>query len=258
MKSLLTNYGEMSRFFMPDNNALVIAEFESEKYSNNVIKNLNNYKFQGTPIYLERAPQGLFEEENFIRKRSYQDFAQTEQKEINATVFVKNLNFETTEEEISEILLKEKIPTPKTVKIVKKLGKSLGFGFIEFQTVEDAQECLKRIQGYILKNHNLKLSMSKAKEQKVEIKVEEKNNKVSCKLLIKNLAFQSNQNELKRLISNIADVKSLRCPKKVDGSLRGFAFVEFADPEESKKAKSHLENIHFYGRKLVIQYSDNS
>jgi hypothetical protein len=36
---------------------------------------------------------------------------------------------------------------------------------------------------------------------------------------------------------------------------RGFAFVEFTSTEEAKNAYSALENTHFYGRKLVIEWA---
>ena len=43
-------------------------------------------------------------------------------------------------------------------------------------------------------------------------------------------------------------------PKKMDGSHRGFAFVEFDNFQDAAVAKQALASTHLYGRKLVIDY----
>lgn len=40
----------------------------------------------------------------------------------------------------------------------------------------------------------------------------------------------------------------------MDGSHRGFAFVEYDSVEDASLAKEALANTHLYGRKLVIDY----
>lgn len=46
-------------------------------------------------------------------------------------------------------------------------------------------------------------------------------------------------------------IKSLRLPKKFDGTLRGFAFVEFTTKQDAQTAFESLRNTHLYGRHLV-------
>lgn len=41
----------------------------------------------------------------------------------------------------------------------------------------------------------------------------------------------------------------------MNGQHRGFAFVEFSSMDEAKNAFSALENSHFYGRKLAIEWA---
>ena len=43
--------------------------------------------------------------------------------------------------------------------------------------------------------------------------------------------------------------------KKLDGGIRGFAFGEFVNVEEAENAFESLQNTHFYGRRLLIEYS---
>ena len=46
--------------------------------------------------------------------------------------------------------------------------------------------------------------------------------------------------------------KKLRLPKKVDNTPKGYAFLELNTLEDSAKAKEKLQNLHFYGRKIVV------
>ena len=47
----------------------------------------------------------------------------------------------------------------------------------------------------------------------------------------------------------------MRLPTKIDGSHRGFAFIEFMSHEEAQKAFKELQNTHFYGRKIIIEWA---
>jgi multiple RNA-binding domain-containing protein 1 len=44
-------------------------------------------------------------------------------------------------------------------------------------------------------------------------------------------------------------------PLKLDGTHRGFCFVEIISHDEAQKAFKELQNTHFYGRKLVIEWA---
>lgn len=46
-------------------------------------------------------------------------------------------------------------------------------------------------------------------------------------------------------------IKSLRLPKKFDGSHRGFAFIDFLTRQEAQNAFEALHSTHLYGRHLV-------
>ena len=52
-------------------------------------------------------------------------------------------------------------------------------------------------------------------------------------------------------------LKTLRLPKKMDGSHRGFAFLEFLTKQEAKSAMENLRDSHLYGRHLVIEYAED-
>ena len=259
---------------MPDNKAIAIITFESKSHSTNVFDKLHDYTIQGTPLYLEWAPKNIFAEiDSSLKKRDFEDFEKKEERkdsgiiqENQSSVYIKNLNFETTAEDIEDLIHSQKLPKVKVVKVISKNSKSLGFGFIDCHSQEEAESLIKKLQGHLLQNHMIKLSLSKAKKQVSNIdglnrqtKENDKKEKIkikeNSKLMIRNIAFQSNEKELRELIKNIAEIKSLRCPRKVNGEMRGFGFADFNDINSAKKVLAFLGNVHFYGRKLVVEYA---
>ncbi len=58
-------------------------------------------------------------------------------------------------------------------------------------------------------------------------------------------------------MKNLIKFRKLRFPIKMDGSCKGYAFLEFDTIEESTAAKDVIQGLHFYGRRLVIEYAEN-
>jgi len=78
----------------------------------------------------------------------------------------------------------------------------------------------------------------------------------SSKIVVRNVPFEANENEIKEIFKSFGTVKGVRLPKKVTGSHRGFAFVEFLSKEESKRAfKALCQSTHLYGRRLVLEWA---
>ena len=56
------------------------------------------------------------------------------------------------------------------------------------------------------------------------------------KMIIRNVAFEAPKRDLSQLFSPFGQLKSLRVPRKFDGSHRGFAFIEFVTKKEATNA----------------------
>jgi multiple RNA-binding domain-containing protein 1 len=52
-------------------------------------------------------------------------------------------------------------------------------------------------------------------------------------------------------------VKSVRLPRKFDGTHRGFGFIDFLTKQEAKAAFSTLGATHLYGRHLVMEWAED-
>ena len=70
------------------------------------------------------------------------------------------------------------------------------------------------------------------------------------------MPFEASKREVKELFAAFGQLKTLRLPKKFDGSHRGFAFVEFVSKAEAAKALHALQSTHLYGRKIVVAYAE--
>merc|ERR1711871_836242 len=114
-----------------------------------------------------------------------------------------------------------------------------GFGFIEFLTQGRASGAIKSLHGSTIEGHVLEAKLSgkklsstsntaeNARDADIAKKLE------NHKLLVRNVAFQASEKEIRALFENFGVVKRVRIPKKAGGNHRGFAFVDFTSPAEA-------------------------
>ena len=73
------------------------------------------------------------------------------------------------------------------------------------------------------------------------------------RLFVGNLSYQTGENDLQDYFAQAGTVTSVNLMlDKVTGKSRGFAFVEFATPEEATKAVEEFHNKEFQGRPLTV------
>jgi RNA recognition motif-containing protein len=73
------------------------------------------------------------------------------------------------------------------------------------------------------------------------------------RLFVGNLSYQTMENDLQDHFSQAGVVTSVNLMlDKVTGKSRGFAFVEFATPEEANKAVEQFHNKELQGRTLTV------
>ena len=126
----------------------------------------------------------------------------------------------------------------------KNAGKtlSMGYGFIQFFKSADAEKALKVLQGKKLNEHCLELKRSNRAIQGSEHRSKKSSaenlipSEASTKLVVRNVPFEANAKEIEEIFKTFGSLKGVRMPKKVTGSHRGFAFVDFHNKEEARKA----------------------
>jgi multiple RNA-binding domain-containing protein 1 len=75
------------------------------------------------------------------------------------------------------------------------------------------------------------------------------------KMIVRNVAFEATKRDLSQLFAPFGQLKSLRMPRKFDGSHRGFAFIDFVTKKEAANAYAAVKNTHLHGRHLVLEYA---
>ncbi|OCK84529.1 RNA-binding domain-containing protein [Lepidopterella palustris CBS 459.81] len=281
LRNLLEEHGSISRFLMPPSGTLAIVEFKTPPEARSAFKSLAYRKIKDSILFLEWAPKELFSSKADVKqsiaplpfsrdkdnKLSAADLLQKETPtEVieTATLFVKNLSFETTTQRLTEIFtpldgfvsarVKTKVDPKRPSQIL-----SMGFGFLEFRTPSQAQAARAAMQNYSLDGHKLDIKASHGGMDAAEERRKADNAKKAAgkrtKIIIKNLPFQASKKELRSLLSPYGTLRSVRIPTKFDNSTRGFGFADFVTPREAENALDALKNTHFYGRRLVLDFA---
>jgi multiple RNA-binding domain-containing protein 1 len=297
VRSLFRRFGLLARFVMPPSKAIAVVEFETPAAAKKAFKGLAYTRFQRVPLYLEWAPQGVISAptpaDTTTQSASTGAAAASESTgdagtpgdadasvSVPNTVYVKNVNFDTSEETLQSVFAtagpiravripKRRHPKDKDVML------SMGFGFVEFATPEAVEEALKTLQGREVDGHSLELKRSTKRidgSDEAAAKLGKRKRtaamdgsepsstrrKLPTKVLVKNLAFQATKKDVKSLFASFGKLKTVRLPRKFDGSIRGFAFVEFLTHQEAKNAVSALAASHLYGRHLVVEWAEDA
>ncbi|NWW89446.1 RBM19 protein, partial [Rhynochetos jubatus] len=300
LEDVFGKHGSLGRVLLPEGGITAIVEFLEPTEAKQAFTKLAYSKFHSVPLYLEWAPMGVFfspapqkkhsetpEKEGKARpepgddtdtamKGSEETAAQEEEEKEEeeeeeeesipgCTLFIKNLNFATTEDTLKETF--SKVGAVKSCTISKKKDKagtllSMGFGFVEYKKPESAQKALRRLQGCSVDGHKLEVKIS---ERAVRPTVKSSRKKqivkkqTSSKILVRNIPFQATVREIRELFSTFGELKTVRLPKKMagTGSHRGFGFVDFLTKQDAKKAFNALcHSTHLYGRRLVLEWAD--
>lgn len=278
LSALFGKYGSVSRVVLPPARTIALLEFVHANDAKQAFRDLSYTRFKHLPLKLEWAPidilgerkakpvvqidTGATKEEQHKQELSVneEDQASAEQTNNN-TLFVKNLSFGTSEETLRKLF--EQIGIVRNITIAQKKNPkdpnktlSMGFGFVEFNSREDVLEAMKRFQGHNLEGHEIQLKFSQHKFDKEPERKKTRNLPQTTKLIIKNLAFEVTKKDLKELCGAVAQLKSVRIPKKFEGQSRGFGFVEYLTQQEAQNAFNALQGSHLYGRRLVIEYAE--
>ncbi|PGH14211.1 hypothetical protein AJ79_03184 [Helicocarpus griseus UAMH5409] len=282
LKDLFEPFGQIKRLLMPPSGTIAIVEFVLPDECQKAFKGLAYRKLGDSILFLERAPKDLFDEKataapitTYAPNTVSQKFStsdtfrageaeETEAPLATSTLFVRNLNFSTTNARLAEVFqpldgfLSAKV---KTKPDPKRPGEtlSMGFGFVEFRTSAQARAALATMNGYKLDQHELVIKAShKAMDAAEERRREDNAKKVAMrgtKILIKNLPFQATKKDIRNLFSAYGKLRSVRVPQKFDRTARGFAFADFISAREAENAMDALKNTHLLGRRLVLEFA---
>ncbi|KAL8948498.1 MAG: hypothetical protein Q9222_005317 [Ikaeria aurantiellina] len=280
LQKMFEVYGTTRRLLMPPSGTLAIVDFVQADHARSAFRSLAYSKFKESILFLEKAPKDLFSGEVVPAKENRPATGETQgtshtagdllegselQQDVSSsTLFVRNLNFSTTSERLREVFnpldgfLSARVKTKPDPKRVGQLL-SMGFGFLEFRTHNQAQAALAAMDGHDLDGHTLLIRAShKGVDAAEQRRQEDRAKKLAgrrTKIVIKNLPFETSKKDVRSLFGSYGQLRSVRVPKKFDSSTRGFAFAEFVTAREAENAMDALKDTHLLGRRLVLDFA---
>ena len=285
LRDLFSVHGVLQRLVLPPHGLSCLLEFAEPVEARAAFTRLAYTKFKNAPLYLEWAPDDAFakpyvkEEEKVEetaevevvgkeKEKENKDVKQNEEAshEEGATLFVKNLNFQTTDSALAQHfapcgeVFSASVATKKDARTKETL--SMGFGFITFRLKAAAEKALKTMQHSRLDEHCLELKRSDRARSKPQGGRERAGQaavgRPSTKLLVRNIPFQATREEVTQIFKTFGELAAVRLPRKMAGTgdHRGFAFVEFNSVTDAKAAMGSLvHSTHLYGRRLVVEWA---
>ncbi|KAG5531353.1 hypothetical protein RHGRI_026095 [Rhododendron griersonianum] len=278
LDKMFRKFGSLDKIILPRTRTLALVVFLEPSEARAAFKAKAYKCFKGTPLYLEWAPGDILIQNSKILENTNNAVVVGEHQAkrvlleqhvegiVDADVdpdriesrslYVKNLNFKTSDASLgkhfSELMKEGKVLSAR-VKKHSKNGKnvSVGFGFLEFDCVETAVTVCKDLQGTVLDGHALRLQLCHAKNDGKVLKNVDKSLS-STKLMVRNVAFEATEKDLRQLFSPFGEIKRIRLPRRI-GHHGGFAFVEFGTKQEADNAVQALSSTHLYGRHLVLE-----
>ncbi|XP_051726807.1 RNA-binding protein 28 isoform X2 [Ctenopharyngodon idella] len=199
------------------------------------------------------------------------------------TLFVRRLPETTTNERLAKVF--SEIGPLKNCFVVRdrETGKCRGIGYVTFSMEEDAQRAIKEVKEYDKQKIFVTVAKKKPdhKKKKKKEKTEEgsgdkekpgkpekptetkspekftgiKKKNLKARLIIRNLSFKCEEDDLKKIFSKFGTVLEANIPLKPDGKKRGFAFVQFKCMSEAGKALAAMNLKEIKDRKVAVDWA---
>lgn len=136
-----------------------------------------------------------------------------------------------------------------------------GFGFINYNTHEEAKNVVDTLHGYQIapdKNLYVQRAMRKGEREKAlrehfeKIKQERQKHYTGINLYIKNLGDAYDDNRLRGEFAQFGNITSCKVMRDQKGKSKGFGFVCFTTPEEATKAVTEMNGRMSGGKPLYV------
>src|SRR5258708_21265718 len=85
---------------------------------------------------------------------------------MSQKLYVGNLSYSTTEDQVRDLFAQVGEVASVSLMTDRETGRAKGFGFVEMSTAEQAQEAIKRFNGYTLDNRTLTVNEARPREER--------------------------------------------------------------------------------------------
>lgn len=173
-------------------------------------------------------------------------------------VWIGNLSFDTTREDLVRLMGTRDIPTEKILRIHMplKAKKNQGFAYADFDSEETMQACIKLSETH-LNGRNLLIKNAKSFAGRPAAK-DAQNHKPSRILFVGNLPFDTTEEQLEAHFQHFGTITRVRMATFEDsGKCKGFAFIDFLNVETAVAAFNDKRVKKLNGRPLRMEYGED-
>ncbi len=225
LKALFEPHGTIEKLLLPPAGTLAIVDFEEEEDAASAFKSVSYRRLGNAVVYLEKAPDGLFDgtisiEEDTknvnpedrlaeeAKKRVETAQEGEDESEAGSTLFLKNLSFATTSERLQAVFSSlpsfafARVSTKPDPKNPSGPRLSMGFGFIGFKTREAAKKGMAGLKGFKLDGHELEVKFAQREAEVDSGKGKggpDAKKKKTTKMIVKNVPFEASKKDIKDL-----------------------------------------------------------
>lgn len=174
-------------------------------------------------------------------------------------IYVKNLDPEATQEEFVALFEQFGHVTSAIVQFDEE-GRSKGFGFVNFEHHEEAQQAVDALHDSDFKGRKLFVSRAQKKAEREEelrksyeqAKMEKMSKYQGVNLYIKNLDDEIDDDRLRGEFEPYGAITSAKVMRDEKGTSKGFGFVCFSSPDEATKAVAEMNNKMIGAKPLYV------
>jgi len=229
------------------------VHFENQESANRAIELVNDKLINNRRVYV-----GKFEskkERNLHKESSW------------TNVYIKDLSTDVTDKELLNNFGKYGIIT--SAMIMKNDDESSkGFGFVNFQSHEDALKAVIALNNTPLGKDQKIIKCGRAQKKNEReselknkfklLKMEQYNKYNGINLYIKNLEDEIQEEQLRKEFSNFGAIRSLKIMTDDKNNSRGFGFICFETPEEAHRAIAEMNNrpLPGYNKPLYVTFHE--
>eukprot|EP00262_Sarcandra_glabra_P012239 TRINITY_DN3114_c0_g2_i2.p1 TRINITY_DN3114_c0_g2~~TRINITY_DN3114_c0_g2_i2.p1 ORF type:complete len:655 (+),score=137.81 TRINITY_DN3114_c0_g2_i2:648-2612(+) len=222
------------------------VQFDQEEAAQNAIEKLNGMLLNDKQVYV--GP--------FLRKQERE--ISTNKTKFN-NVFIKNFSESTTEDDLKKVF--GEYGTITSVVVMREGdGKSKCFGFVNFESADDAARAVEALNGKIFDDKEWYVGKAQTKsEREIELKgrFDQTAKEVVDKfqglnLYLKNLDDSIGDDKLRELFSEFGTITSCKVMRDPNGVSRGSGFVAFSTPEEASQALAEMNGKVIVSKPLYV------
>ncbi|XP_074369961.1 polyadenylate-binding protein 8-like isoform X2 [Apium graveolens] len=168
-------------------------------------------------------------------------------KNVAANVFIKNLDKSIDGRALQEIF--SRFGTIKSCKIeTDESGESKGFGFVQFDSEEAAQNAIDRLDGMFMNDKQVYVGRFRSKEERDAALSRSKFNNI----YVKNLSAITTEDDLRKIFGEYGRITSLVVMRDVNGKSKCFGFVNFDNADDAAKAVEALNGKMFDDKEWYV------